>query len=88
MNLEVNLNTLLNAVIVLMITIGVKGLFKMKSDMNSGIESVKDEVGKIHTRIGKIETWTEGHETLDEERQKNIMSQIAEIQERRKQAQS
>lgn len=57
----------------MLVGVGVKGLFGMK-----------DELAKINTRIATIETWTEGHEALDEERQTNILKQFEDISERRK----
>ena len=73
MNFSIDLNTLLSGIILLVLGAGVKGLFVMK-----------DGIARVHTKIGKVETWTEQHEKTDDYRFEAVAESLKTIEGRLK----
>tara|TARA_Y100000310_G_C20702209_1_gene830952 strand:- start:541 stop:780 length:240 start_codon:yes stop_codon:yes gene_type:complete len=54
LDVQLNLNTVLQTVIILLLAGGIKGIFAMNEKLN-----------KMNGSIGKLWTWKEEHEKLD-----------------------
>ena len=68
MTFNIDLNTLISSLAVVLISYGVKGIWALNA-----------KVGTQNGRLGKIETWMDGHTKLDDERHTQVREGIAAL---------
>jgi len=63
--------TLLNTAIGVLIGFGLTRAAKRSDDNGEKLDTIKDGVAKINGSVRSLYMWTESHEKLDDEREKN-----------------
>ena len=66
--MQIDLNTLISGVLAALIAAGVKALF-----------GIRDHLATLNNRVGKIETWADGHEKSDDERWRQVQDQFEKL---------
>ena len=71
MNFTLDLNTLLQGVVLIVVAAGLKGIF-----------SINSKVTILCAKLGKMEVWQTGHEKIDDERQERMIETVGNIRDR------
>ena len=72
MNVNLDLNTILQGIAILLLVGGIKGLFNRLSALDT-------KLSKLNGTVGKLQTWREEHEKLDGAHQEVTKKNISEL---------